>query len=124
MYLRKAVTQCYQASLAVRGADDLQFENTELLLNTGTAQSQAERVNTAKSKFFGLARPEQRVRIELPQSLRPVGAAPAAVPPKVAADISLSGVRILVIDDDEAVMMAMAHLLRSWGYNVNKAETI
>ena len=30
----------------------------------------------------------------------------------------------MVIDDDEAVMMAMAHLLRSWGYNVNKAATI
>lgn len=37
---------------------------------------------------------------------------------------SLTGVRVLVIDDDEAVLLAMQHLLGSWGCIVCTADSI
>lgn len=42
----------------------------------------------------------------------------------VPATISLTGLRALVIDDDEAVLLGMTQLLRSWGCSVETAESI
>ncbi|MDP2820424.1 MAG: ATP-binding protein [Polaromonas sp.] len=59
-------------------------------------------------------------RLALPLSVRPVQLAPASA----AAHASLAEVRVLVIDDDDAVLAAMAHLLRSWGCAVTTADSI
>lgn len=40
------------------------------------------------------------------------------------ADTPLAGLRVLVIDDDEAVLVAMAHLMRSWDCVVQTADSI
>jgi len=59
-------------------------------------------------------------RLALPLSVRPVQALPA-----IAGRVALlAGVHVLVIDDDEAVLSAMAHLLRSWGCVVTTADSI
>lgn len=58
-------------------------------------------------------------RLALPISLRSVGRPTA---PR-AEDTLLVGLRVLVIDDDALVLMAMAHLARSWGCTVQTADS-
>ena len=60
-------------------------------------------------------------RLTLPLALE--RAAHAQVPLQVSAG-RMQGLRVLVIDDDEAVLTAMAGLLRSWGCRVNTAGSI
>ena len=59
-------------------------------------------------------------RLALPLSVRPV----QVVSARTAVSASLAGMRVLVIDDDEAVLAAMAHLLDSWGCVVSTADCI
>ncbi len=61
-------------------------------------------------------------RLTLPRSVNWQGAALEIT--LAPATISLAGLRMLVIDDDEAVLSGMAHLLRSWGCSVDTAESI
>lgn len=61
-------------------------------------------------------------RLTLPRSSDWQGGAPDIT--SVTTTISLAGLHMLVIDDDEAVLSGMAHLLRSWGCSVDTAELI
>lgn len=61
-------------------------------------------------------------RLTLPRGVNLQGTAPGSA--MVTGSASLAGLRMLVIDDDEAVLSGMAHLLRSWGCSVDTAESI
>ncbi|MGB4116973.1 MAG: hybrid sensor histidine kinase/response regulator [Polaromonas sp.] len=60
-------------------------------------------------------------RLALPLSLSSV---PLAAPVLHSLPDALAGVRVLLIDDDEAVLSSMAQLLRAWGCVVDTADSI
>lgn len=60
-------------------------------------------------------------RLALPLSLSSV---PLAAPAVHSSPDGLAGVRVLLIDDDEAVLSSMAQLLRAWGCRVDTADSI
>jgi two-component system, sensor histidine kinase len=60
-------------------------------------------------------------RLALPLSLSSV---PLVAPSMHASSALLVGVRVLLIDDDEAVLSSMAQLLRAWGCVVDTADSI
>ena len=57
----------------------------------------------------------------MPLSLSSV---PLAAPVLHSLPDALAGVRVLLIDDDEAVLSSMAQLLRAWGCVVDTADSI
>jgi two-component system, sensor histidine kinase len=60
-------------------------------------------------------------RLALPLSLSSV---PLVAPTVQSSPDGLAGVRVLLIDDDEAVLSSMAQLLRAWGCLVDTADSI
>ncbi|MFM9967074.1 MAG: hybrid sensor histidine kinase/response regulator [Burkholderiales bacterium] len=63
-------------------------------------------------------------RLSLPLTqTAPVPDALASGPSAASANV-LRGLRVLVLDDDEAICAGMAHLLRKWGCECDTAETI
>ncbi|MGH6649289.1 ATP-binding response regulator [Aquabacterium sp.] len=80
-----------------------------LAIVQGLARAMGETVELASRPGWGSV---FRLRLPLSQQAAPCGAPSAPVP---VADAQLAGVRVLLIDDDEAVRLAMAELMTAWG---------
>jgi CheY-like chemotaxis protein len=79
-----------------------------LAIVQGLAQAMAATVSLGSRPGRGSV-----FRLSLPLSLE--AAVPEAQAPEPVVDALLAGVRVLLIDDDEAVRVAMAELLMAWG---------
>lgn len=70
------------------------------------------------------SRPGRGSTFRLTLPLTPAAALPAVPAAGAIGPPAVRGVRVLVLDDDEAVRAGMAHLLRSWDCQCDTAETI